>query len=195
MRFLFLFLISVVALSSCTMSPPHINFAVSGESNAPFYGMHGVLYSAFGSRVNRDGSTVAGTDQRLFTVIFLTPGLTGSKSAGGSSGSSPRFQDVLISQGVPPNQVQSKFRWDKANNIVAIDEQMFDRDKGNVFIVEKSLKGSARVWQLQPPKPMKDSSDVLAFAKAQLPDLESLKVATFDVNEYLQGRNERNEKK
>lgn len=175
------------------MAPPHVNFAVSGSSHEPFYGMYGSFHSVFGSKVDKSGSDIPGTDQRLYTIIFLTPGMTGNESKGSSMGSSARFHDMTLSQGVDPKQVQVKVKWDKAEDVFKIDDQKFDRSRGDIFIVEKSLKGSARVWQLDASSAMQDSKDILAFAKAQLPDLESLKLATSDVEEYMRLKRENKE--
>jgi|GEM_PF-5099836 len=136
-----------------------------------------------GNEVDKNGADISHTDQRLYTIIFLTPGMTGNASEGSSSASSPQLHKMTIAEGVGPVQVKAKIEWDKSIDVVRIDSQDFKRGDGTVFVVEKVKERSARVWQLNPSQNLQNAKAILAFAKSEIPELESLRLATFDAGE------------
>lgn len=184
LRRIFLATLAVLALGSCAGPDDQRYYAIGGSGTDPLLGMQGAVYWAEGQRVSPTGAMYAGaTDDRLLTLIFLTPGATGNGAEGESMGTGGVVATFHMTNGLPPGKVDADVKWDKRKDEVDIDGTVYDRSKGTLFVIVKSPGHSGEVWQLVLPSGRKKTEDLVNFAKNKLPSVKALQDVTFSVEE------------
>lgn len=176
-RTLLLTSLMIMMLSSCTRPYVQTYFAV-GCGSGPLPISHGAIVWADGQPVSSTGQVSGRSTSRLLTFILITPGAgSGSVSSFDSGGSVATFG---FSKGYPPDKLEVSIKWDKRLDVVKIEGTEYDRSRGTLFVIVKSLGSRGEVWQLRSPTGTEKAEELLKLAQRKLPEVKALQAVLPD---------------
>jgi hypothetical protein len=126
-----------------------VGFIGCDEQHGRFY-MSGESYTAFRSNVGGvdivDGYSAQpinetdGNEQHLLYILIICPGVRAHSSTS-SSDSGRYFSTLDYSWDTENGKISMQVQWNRDSDTVAIGDQKFDRNKGNVLVVRRETNG------------------------------------------------------
>jgi hypothetical protein len=173
---LYVLVLIVLCITGVGCGVQHGRFSSSRVQGGAFSNQVGCITVVDGYELGRFGGA-KGQEQNLLYLIIIGPDVPVH------GGSVDDDFGTLISTfnrtwETSKGQLASRVQWDRQADTVVVGKQKFDREKGNVFVVQLNVKGEVVCRQLASLGPDSSFQQVLDHARQQLPNDEQVRRLT-----------------